>query len=1524
MRRPIELSLTLMLGETISSRSHRVSMLSPAFLLRRGSSRALSVLALASTRPSVMSSPLRNNASFLSPLEKTRLATRTSIADRGPSFAAAAARSSSTSSASSSSSSSSWSDSEDVPTRRRRSSASSASSSSSSSSSTRYSPVRVDEETKLYWQHLLSDLRRLSAARLARSLDLDFVLGLSGASSSAPPLARFFASIKEQHPTKIALVRVGEFYECIGADAVLLVEHAALNPMGTGASAMPRAGCPASNLKRTLDDLVRGASLSVVVAEEAPEPYSYGTRARKKERYIAGVVTPAQPHYFSGGGGSRRGVRRGRGRGAADENDSSFASASASASASTSASSCLEDGDNSTNDVDAGNDDDDDDTLDATPPILGVSAVASASGFSVVEVDVELRRFSVFRGLTEDAVSARLFSGGLSPPLYLHSPDDSADPRRYADASAEQEWSKRVSTLFRREVGVVKRYGFGGGGGVAGEATTSSFSSANASSSLEPAVAHLLSSVRRDLGLPPNEPFAEVKKGGHSRGGGFSTKGAAAATASGGPQVYLCTASQLGIHRQRGVPSLLDALLPSSSYASSISSSGSSTTALRSVPLASRRWLERLLLMPPAPEVARDVRRALEVLGSPSLGAVPRWLSLPAPHIVLKLRSGEASAGFFRDLVAMLDAVVSVCATTSSMKRKATAATATSSPTAETTTETATTTTKTIRGEEPKHQLLALAQALLSPTAEETGTRLSLQELAEACERAVGLVEATVADVRGSGGFFDELLDLSKFETKIPSRALRSALLDLFEANEGPYSGQVHASLVEGELAAVDAARERVASAAAELVSKASERAARSVKAASSSSSSSSSSRAAASSSRKDPEVVFDAVNNAVWVRMPRGSGSVVGVFASDASSSSSSSTPKVIHPLDRYGRRVADRWSSAELEEALDAYRRRCVAARSAVRGELRALARELADGSGGGGDEGGDCGSSSDADESKPSVSTMAGLVSAATFSTIGAALDAHAREAAARGWGLPRLVGLGEEEEREGGAGEGKGDDNDGDDDSDKTTPPPPPPSRISITDFWPYWKENRDSETNSIDLRSMALLTGPNMAGKSTVLRSVAACSLLASCGLRAPAAAAEVPPLDAIVLRAFAADAPSSGRSSFAVEMDETRHVLAAATAASSSSSANTLILVDELGKGTEPAAGAAVAGAVLESLAERGCLGLFATHLHELLELPLERYNDGEKGGEGGEQQQQQQRFCMTTKGDPRSGTKVPAWRLAEGDSTESLAIEVAAEARVDPGVVARAAELYAALCEKKKKKEEEEEERTRRRRRRSEDDLSSSSMSSNVDTAIGVISSVDASIAPRAEQNVVLSNHSASSSTSLSTPPLFSLEDAAAVLSSAAAAVLQQALSLSPSSSSSSSSPSLQTSSPHPSLFHAPSPAASLVRAGWAPPPAVVARSCVYVVRRADGYFYCGESDDLMARLTAHRSRPPVAGGASLEACFLIVGSGQGGKTAARAIEAASIRSMVRAGLPLLSEADGVHRSGLVAEEGESTSAAA
>jgi DNA mismatch repair ATPase MutS len=150
----------------------------------------------------------------------------------------------------------------------------------------------------------------------------------------------------------------------------------------------------------------------------------------------------------------------------------------------------------------------------------------------------------------------------------------------------------------------------------------------------------------------------------------------------------------------------------------------------------------------------------------------------------------------------------------------------------------------------------------------------------------------------------------------------------------------------------------------------------------------------------------------------------------------------------------------------------------------------------------------------------------------------------------------------------------------------------------------------------------------MAGKSTVLRSTAAVALLAAAGLHAPARSATIPYIDAFMLRNFSADSPLEGKSSFAVEMTEMRWVLLSTAGPKSNgiragcgllsvhpcqsphvtsvhvervvpdmncryvledATADSLVLVDELGKGTEVRAGAAIAASVLEALDATGC-----------------------------------------------------------------------------------------------------------------------------------------------------------------------------------------------------------------------------------------------------------------------------------------------------------------------------------------------
>ena len=127
-------------------------------------------------------------------------------------------------------------------------------------------------------------------------------------------------------------------------------------------------------------------------------------------------------------------------------------------------------------------------------------------------------------------------------------------------------------------------------------------------------------------------------------------------------------------------------------------------------------------------------------------------------------------------------------------------------------------------------------------------------------------------------------------------------------------------------------------------------------------------------------------------------------------------------------------------------------------------------------------------------------------------------------------------------------------------------------------------------------TLALITGPNMAGKSTYIRQVALIALLAHVGSFVPAAKAEIGVLDAILTRIGSADEIHSGQSTFMVEMTETANILHHATERS-------LVILDEIGRGTSTLDGLSLAWAITETLAARGASTLFATHYHELTQL---------------------------------------------------------------------------------------------------------------------------------------------------------------------------------------------------------------------------------------------------------------------------------------------------------------------------------
>ena len=125
----------------------------------------------------------------------------------------------------------------------------------------------------------------------------------------------------------------------------------------------------------------------------------------------------------------------------------------------------------------------------------------------------------------------------------------------------------------------------------------------------------------------------------------------------------------------------------------------------------------------------------------------------------------------------------------------------------------------------------------------------------------------------------------------------------------------------------------------------------------------------------------------------------------------------------------------------------------------------------------------------------------------------------------------------------------------------------------------------------------LITGPNMSGKSTVMRQTAISAILHQIGSYVPASEAVLPVFDRVFTRVGAADDLSRGQSTFMVEMSEAAEILRQA-------SSKSLVILDEIGRGTSTQDGLAIASAILENLAKDiGSYALFATHYHELSEL---------------------------------------------------------------------------------------------------------------------------------------------------------------------------------------------------------------------------------------------------------------------------------------------------------------------------------
>ncbi len=194
-------------------------------------------------------------------------------------------------------------------------------------------------------------------------------------------------------------------------------------------------------------------------------------------------------------------------------------------------------------------------------------------------------------------------------------------------------------------------------------------------------------------------------------------------------------------------------------------------------------------------------------------------------------------------------------------------------------------------------------------------------------------------------------------------------------------------------------------------------------------------------------------------------------------------------------------------------------------------------------------------------------------------------------------------------------------------------------------------------NDLEIRSgeCLLLTGPNMAGKSTLMRQVAVTQILAQIGSFVPAREAHLPILERVLTRIGASDALAEGLSTFMVEMKETAELLAEADEKS-------LVVLDEIGRGTSTFDGMALAQAILEHLlSEKQCLTLFATHYHELTEL---------------ETRFARLRNAHMAIHEKSAGEIVFLHRLVSGPATKSYGIAVARLAGLSPSITRRATQI--------------------------------------------------------------------------------------------------------------------------------------------------------------------------------------------------------------------------------------------------------
>jgi DNA mismatch repair ATPase MutS/predicted GIY-YIG superfamily endonuclease len=316
-------------------------------------------------------------------------------------------------------------------------------------------------------------------------------------------------------------------------------------------------------------------------------------------------------------------------------------------------------------------------------------------------------------------------------------------------------------------------------------------------------------------------------------------------------------------------------------------------------------------------------------------------------------------------------------------------------------------------------------------------------------------------------------------------------------------------------------------------------------------------------------------------------------------------------HPLDRNRRTIRNRYTTERVQAALGAYLEAAGLASTRARKALVDLSRKLA--------------------------SDLPIIAQAAHAAVLLQTLEAHVRHACASSWTLPTLQSAPTEGNEQA--------------------------VTMTVEKLLPYWLPMGQNWT--FQLKGIFLLTAPNMGGKSTLMRSTMAAALLANCGLFIPAASASIPRYSSYFLRAASYDVPSEGKSAFALEMDDMR-VMLRDSSNGGHGKGTSLVMVDEVGKGTSARDGVALAGALLEAMDSAPVSGVFATHLHEIFDLM------------GSIRTKRVTEKCMEVVMDTAYDPPQPLWtyRIQDGRCTDSLALHTARTYGIPQGVLERAEEL--------------------------------------------------------------------------------------------------------------------------------------------------------------------------------------------------------------------------------------------------------